>query len=130
MTLGDNSANYGVLRKEPADGTVKYVEILIAKEEDDVYYVDKSSLNYGDTLIKPDTAVAGDESKYSFVVGKQGSLIGVYNINKGFADFKRIEILYSNDEYSIITPSAAYGLRAYDYIALDAKTVTDKDFVY
>ena len=130
VTLGDNSANYDVLRKEPADGTVKYVEILIAKEEDDVYYVDKTSLNYGDTLIKPDTAVAGDESKYSFVVGKQGSLIGVYNINKGYADFKRIEILYSNDEYSIITPSATYGLRAYDYIALDAKTVTDKDFVY
>lgn len=131
VTLGDNSSNYGVLRREYTDdGTnVRFVEIIIAKEDDEGYYVDTSSLNYGDVIIRPGAA-ADANTLNTFVVGKQGSLIGVYNINKGYADFKRIEILYQNDEYAIIRPNAAYGLRAYDYIALDAKIITDKDFVY
>ena len=91
--------------------------------------MDISSLNYGDVIIRP--GAPNDANVLNtFVVGKQGTLIGVYNINKGYADFKRIEILYQNDEYAIVKPNAAYGLRAYDYVALDAKIVTDKDFVY
>ncbi len=131
VTLGGNSSNYTVLRREFGENgeTVKAVEIEIVKEEETEYYVDTLSLNYGDVLIMPEKAVKTQENN-TFVVGKQGTLIGVYNINKGYADFKRIEILYSNDEYSIIKPSSAYGLRAYDYIALDATVVTDKDFVY
>ncbi len=132
VTLGDNSSNKGVLKREyTEDGSnVRFVEILIAKEDDEAYYVDTSSLNYGDVLIKPGSSIADQSAGNSFVVGKQANLIGVYNINKGYADFKRIEILYQNDEYSIVRPNAAYGLRAYDYVALDAKIVTDKDFVY
>lgn len=132
VTLGDNSSNKGVLKREyTEDGSnVRFVEILIAKEDDEAYYVDTSSLNYGDVLIKPGSSIADQSAGNSFVVGKQVNLIGVYNINKGYADFKRIEILYQNDEYSIVRPNAAYGLRAYDYVALDAKIVTDKDFVY
>ncbi len=132
VTLGDNSSNKGVLKREyTEDGSnVRFVEILIAKEDDEAYYVDTSSLNYGDVLIKPGSSIADQSAGNSFVVGKQANLIGVYNINKGYADFKRIEILYQNDEYSIVRPNATYGLRAYDYVALDAKIVTDKDFVY
>ncbi|MCR5278832.1 MAG: hypothetical protein K6E19_05255 [Lachnospiraceae bacterium] len=131
VTLGDNSSNYGVLRKEYTDdgSNVRFVEINIAKEDELEYYVDTSSLNYGDVIIRPG-ADSDSNTLNTFVVGKQGSLIGVYNINKGYADFKRIEILYQNDEYAIVKPNAAYGLRAYDYVALDAKIVTDKDFVY
>ena len=131
VTLGDNSSNYGVLRREYTDdgSNVRFVEIQIAKEEENEYYVDTSSLNYGDVIIRPG-APNDANTLNTFVVGKQGTLIGVYNINKGYADFKRIEILYQNDEYAIVKPNAAYGLRAYDYVALDAKIVTDKDFVY
>ncbi len=131
VTLGDNSSNYGVLRREYTDdgSNVRFVEINIAKEDETEFYVDTSSLNYGDVIIRPG-APSDANTLNTFVVGKQGSLIGVYNINKGYADFKQIEILYQNDEYAIIKPNAAYGLRAYDYVALDAKIVTDKDFVY
>ena len=86
-------------------------------------------MSQGNILIKPDAPVTGDDSNV-FVVGKQGTLTGVYNINKGYADFNRIEILYSNDEYTIIEPNISYGLRAFDYIALDASVVSEKDFVY
>ena len=57
-------------------------------------------------------------------------LIGVYNINKGYADFKQIQILYQNDEYSIVKSNTEYGLNVYDYIALNAEAVTVNDFIY
>ena len=56
-------------------------------------------------------------------------MTGVYNINKGYADFKQINVLYDNEEYSIVESNTKYGLRAYDYIALDASTVVADQFV-
>ena len=66
----------------------------------------------------------------TYTVSKRGGLIGVYNINKGYADFKQIQILYQNDEYSIVKSNTEYGLNVYDYIALDAESVTVNDFIY
>ena len=57
-------------------------------------------------------------------------MIGVYNINKGYADFKQIIILENNEEYSIVKSNTTYGLNVYDYIVLDAETVEDNDFIY
>lgn len=65
----------------------------------------------------------------TFVVKERGTLIGVYNINKGYADFKQITILYQNEEYAIVKSNTTYGLRVYDYIALDATTVDDDQFI-
>lgn len=130
LIYAENSTKPTVLRREYSESgeLVRVVEISIYKEEEDVVYVDKTFINYGDVLLL-DGAAANDNSS-TFVVGKQGTLTGVYNINKGYADFNRIEILYSNDEYSIVSPASAYGLRAYDHIALDASIVSEKDFVY
>ena len=55
---------------------------------------------------------------------------GVYNINKGYAVFKAIEILASNDEYYTIAKGTKYGLNVYDHILLDPDKVKDKDFIY
>lgn len=80
-------------------------------------------LRIGDYIIKPD-------SNEKYAISKRGSLTGVYNINKGYADFKQINILYKNDEYSIVKSNTQYGLSVYDYIVLDASTVTDDEFIY
>ena len=53
-----------------------------------------------------------------------------YNINKGYADFKQINILYNNDEYSIVESNTAYGLNVYDYIVLDATTVSEDELIH
>lgn len=68
------------------------------------------------------------ESKIA--VGMTGTLIGVYNMNKGYADFRQITILYQNDEYAIVKPNTMYGLCEYDYIVLDASSVSDNDLIY
>ena len=97
------------------------LEVYSYNEELGKYYVDNSILSAGDILF------GNDET--TFVVKDKGSLIGVYNINKGYADFKQITILYQNDEYAIVKSNSAYGLRVYDYIALDADSISDDQFI-
>ncbi len=126
ITKGGNSNNSGVLRQiylEDGSTSTEFVETTIYNETEDEYYLDDLSLRMGDILVKTD-------SGSTLTLSKKGSLIGVYNINKGYADFKQINILYSNDEYSIIKPNTIYGLCAYDYIVLDASSVNDDELIY
>ena len=48
------------------------------------------------------------------------SLDGVYNVNKGYYQFVRIDRLETGSDYIIISPSTPDGIREYDHIALDA----------
>ena len=125
VTKGGNSNNNGVMRETYAeDGTVttEFVETTIYNETDTEYYLDDSQLRIGDYIIKP-------ESSEKSVISKRGTLIGVYNINKGYADFKQINILYQNDEYSIVKSNTQYGLSVYDYIVLDASSVEENEII-
>jgi len=87
------------------------------------YYIDGSGLEPGDILIKNDSAE-------TFTIAQSGTLTGVYNINRGYAEFRIITILAANDEYSIVSSGTTYGLLVHDYIALDADSVETDDFVY
>ena len=44
-------------------------------------------------------------------------------------DFKQINILYQNDEYSIVKANTTYGLNVYDYIVLDGSAVSDDQII-
>ena len=114
-----SGSSKGVMRERYAeDGTAstEFVAVSIYNESKDGYFVGDESLRSGDILIKPD-------SDARFTVSRMESLIGVYNINKGYADFRQIRILFQNDEYSIVKPDTMYGLNVYDFIVLDASTV-------
>ena len=84
--------------------------------------MDASVLNAGDILYKLD-------SQETYTVSKRATLLGVYNMNKGYADFKQINILYQNEEYAIVKANTRYGLNVYDYIVLDAEAVSDDQFI-
>lgn len=125
VTQGGKSGNYGVIREaytEDGTATTEFIETTIYNETETEYYLDDSQLRIGDYIIKP-------ESAQKEVISKRGTLIGVYNVNKGYADFKQINILYQNDEYSIIKSNTQYGLSVYDYIALDASSVEENEII-
>ena len=125
VTKGGNSNNYGVMREaftEEGEATVEFIETTVYNETETEYYLDDTVLRIGDDLIMP-------ESTETFTVSMRGSLIGVYQINKGYADFKQINILYQNDEYAIVKSNTQYGLSVYDYIVLDASTVQPDEFL-
>lgn len=124
---GGNNGGESIMRQcYLEDGTISSevleIEVYNFDEESREYYVDSSILDVGDTLYKLD----GQET---FTVSKRATLIGVYNMNKGYADFKQISILYQNDEYAIVKPNTKYGLSVYDYIVLNADSVSDDQFI-
>lgn len=125
VTKGGNNGADGVLREiytEDGEASTEFVETPIYNEKDGEYYLDDTMLRIGDYIIKPN-------SSEKYPISKRGKLIGVYNINKGYADFKQIDILYNNEEYSVVQSGTAYGLSVYDYIALDASSVEEDDII-
>lgn len=98
------------------------VTVSVYAEVDDYAYISEDILQGGDVLQKAD-------SSEEETVSKRGTLIGVYNIDKGYADFRQITILYQNDDYAIVKSNTTYGLREYDHIVLDASAVSDDDFM-
>ena len=127
VTKGGNSGEYGVLREKAGDSgnlTTEFVPTQIYHESETDYYLDNSALRVGDHIVKPD-------STETYTISRSGTLKGVYNINKGYADFKEIQILYDdNEEYAIIKSNTTYGLSEYDHIVLDAEAVDLNEFIY
>ncbi|MCR5671607.1 MAG: hypothetical protein K6G10_11435 [Butyrivibrio sp.] len=117
--IKNNDGSTGVLKTkydEQGNETTEFISAEIYNETNTEFYIDMDVLRSGDVLIKTD-------SNDRYTLGKTDDLIGVYNINKGYADFRQVKILYQNEEYSIVKSNTTYGLNVYDYIVLDAETV-------
>lgn len=126
LTKGGNGTQEGFMIEtydENGQISKQFMEVTLYSESETDYYVDASIFNPGNYICDP-------ESDEKYPISKVGTLVGVYNINKGFADFKEITILYSNDEYSIVKSNTRYGLTEYDYIILDAASINENDFIY
>lgn len=127
LTKGGYNNIDGVLKQiylEDGTPSTEFIPTTIYGETETEYYIDDMSLRMGDVLI------CNDSNQTYTLSNNKDSLLGVYNINKGYADFKQIIKLYENDEYSIIKPNMMYGLNVYDYIVLDASTVKDDELIY
>lgn len=126
VTKSGETDSYGVLLEtilEDGTRTTEYVEIDIYSIVENEYYVDAGVLNSGDHIYMTD-------SNQVYTISKRATLIGVYNMNKGYADFRQIEILYQNNEYSIVKSNTEYGLNVYDLIVQDASSVKVDQFIY
>ena len=129
VTTGASGAN-GVLRRtvdEDGVSSSEFVEVTPYEkdDDDDNYYLARTSLNDGDVLIMPDSA-----ETLTLSSSMLDTLTGVYNINEGYADFKQVTKLAENEEYAIVKSNTTYGLREYDYIVLDASTISPGEFIY
>ena len=85
---------------------------------------DSSALKPGDVVSDP------KDSSDRFQIAEQRPLEGVYNINKGYTVFKRIERLETSNGYCIVAKNTSYGLSVYDHIVLDASVVGDGQILY
>lgn len=126
FTTGGNSDEEGLIREEYDKDTGEVKLIFVAA---DIYYQDEV-YGYVDTnQFPPYTWVRSTEgNRYQLSITNK--LTGVYNVNMGYAVFKRIEIIYQNKEYCIIDRNTSYGLSLYDHIALDANTVIEQKIIY
>lgn len=127
-TTGGDSSVDGFLKETYVDGQLSavFVPTTIYYSTDEFFYIDmgeNAPIQAGDYLLKP-------ESSDRYLVGPSDALQGVYNINKGYAVFKQIDILSSNEEYCTIRKGMDYGLSVYDHIVLNAETVNEGEVVY
>ncbi len=126
LTMGGNSSNEGFYR-ETSDGGIEFVEADILREttgeeEGDFCFVSTEDFQDGNTLVLPD-------SNERYQIGEKETLKGVYNINRGYAVFKYVEILDENSEYCIVRKNVSYSIRNYDHIVLNASMVSDQDII-
>ena len=121
FTMGGDSSVPGLMVKQNAnrEESVKLINPTVYYETDDFYYIDNELVSEGDVVLMADSS-----SMYTIGMDK-GSLIGVYNINKGYAVFKQINIIYENEAYAIVETKTAYGISLYDHIALNAAEVKE-----
>ena len=125
FTRGGNSNSQGLLVETISeDGSTiqQFIATNIYYSTEESYYVSEDGLTAGAKIIDP----AGMEN---YVLSGTESLQGVYNINKGYAVFRIIDVLYQNEEYTIIARGTSYGLSQYDHIALDGSLVTEHEII-
>ena len=120
-----NSSDPGLLieAKTGDKKSVNLIQPTVYYESKDAYYIDDEVVTAGDVIIK------SDSSKTYTVGADVDKLTGVYNINKGYAVFKQINILSQNENYAIIETKTAYGVALYDHIALDGSKVKENQLV-
>ncbi|MFP3155466.1 hypothetical protein LQZ18_13765 [Lachnospiraceae bacterium ZAX-1] len=126
VVKGGDSNTEGVFKEtiEKDEKTVaKFVPVSLFYETETEYYIDSSELAKNDIIIKPD-------SNDKFTLNATESLEGVYNINKGYAAFKRINIISQNEEYVIVSTGTAYGISLYDHIALDGSAIKENEIIH
>ena len=125
----ESSARTGFYKEvysESGEASVVFTPAEIYGATDEYYYVETSedgAFKNGDYIVKQD-------SSERYQIGATAPLEGVYNINKGYAVFKKIEKLSGNGEYFTIAKGTDYGLSVYDHIVLDASMVTEGMIIY
>ena len=130
LVLGGNEGaqTKGILVEEfnTDTGTTQYTfkEADIFYSNDGFAYIDCLDFEKETYISTPD--MASRVMLYTFV----NKLEGAYNINKGYAVFKRVERLKTENGYVIAKKNSVSGLSAYDHIALDAENVVEDAVIY
>lgn len=102
----------------------KFQEADIFYSADGFVYIDCLDFPKETYIVNEDTS--SRVMLYTFL----NKLEGAYNINKGYAVFKRVERLQTGNGYSIVKKNSISGLSAYDHIALNAATVIEDAVIY
>ena len=127
LTQGGASQKNGVFRQsknKKGETITEFVSVSVLKQDLEAgkIYLDSTSLKKGDILLMPDSAE-------TLTLKNTEKLKGVYNVNKGYAVFRQVNILCESEEYYIVESGNSYSLSNYDHIALDGDAVHDNDLV-
>ncbi len=107
---------------EEGNASVASVTPVTVSGDEEYCYLDASQYQAGQAVIL-------ENSNERYTLAQTRELTGVYNINRGYAVFRRIEILEESNEYYIVSSSGS-ALSVYDHIVLDSAAVSEDDIIY
>ena len=123
----DNSNEITFLResyRSNGEAVVSYISAPVYAKQDGGYLVDTDLFNEGDFI-----QMSGTTKKHKIVEENLFTIQGVYNINQGYAQFRQVTVIDSNEEFCIVEPFNVYGLAAHDYIVQNASEVTADEII-
>lgn len=117
---------------EEGNSTQKFVAPTFYSKTDGMVYIDpnEGSFASNETYIRAGDRIIIQDTNDLYQVGNTAELEGVYCINQGYTQFRKIKILYSNEEYSIVEEGTTFGLTIYDRIVLNAEAVKEDQVIY
>lgn len=124
---GTSSQTGLLVEHKQEDGTytdAEFIPVTIYYEDKEkkVSYISQDNIKRGDLIV-----LTGSTERYE--VKDTAKLRGVYNINRGYAVFKQIDELFSNNSYTIVRSGTQYGIMLYDHIALEGDNVSEDQMV-
>ncbi len=96
------------------------------EDEQYYYYVSTSVFSEGDEL---QVATEPDEPFETYTVGETEEFTGVYQVNNGYALFRRVEIMDRNDIWCLVKKGTGYGIIQHDFIVYDSSKAKDSMIV-
>ncbi len=117
---------------EEGYSTQKFVAPTFYSITDGMVYIDpnQGSFMSNETYIKAGDRIIVPNSNDLYQVGNTAELEGVYCINQGYTQFRKIKTLYANEEYTIVEEGTTFGLTIYDRIVLNAEAVKEDQVIY
>lgn len=125
---GGNSGEKGLMleeyNRETGEKQYTFIQPEIFYSAGGFTYIDTGQLDDQMYIVSKDLTLR--TMLYTFINKQEGA----YNINKGYAVFRRIERLQTENGYCIVKSGLPAGLSIYDHIALDAANVTEGAVIY
>ncbi len=127
FTIGGDSNDKGltVVTYSAQTGQPEYVF-----KKADIYYQDEQFAYVSKNDFPEGTMVYSAVSGESMPLVMTGTLTGAYNVNRGYAVFRRIETIEETEDYLIVKKGTPSGLSVYDHIALNAEIVQENSVIY
>lgn len=129
---GDEEGFMKEVYDETGQSSIEFISTTLYYADEENYYVDPKEVDFttGKVKLPIGTFLTAPDSGERFQVGRNGLLKGVYNINKGYTQFRQINVLYQNEEYALVEEGTSYGLTVYDHIVLNGDAVDEEEIIY
>lgn len=124
---GGDSDKIGIcILKQDEETKKKYYDFLPVEiyYEDSTYnYIDLKTVTYG-------TFIYNEKTQEQFQMSLSRPLTGVYCVNKGFAQFRRVEMVQEGKEFCVVKSGMPFSIAEHDHIAKDSSTIDEAQTIY
>ena len=109
---------------EQGEVTIKQVKPVIYKTEEGICYVDPNNFSETDVIVNTE-----NNETLALSQAMKDKLEGVFCVNQGTAAFRYIDIVYQDDEYTIVRANVDYSIAWYDRIVLNQSMVEENQII-